>query len=240
LAGKFPFSTPTAAAEATPADVIEFFRLLDANEKALRLSLQRTPGAATSAKIATFLDQMDALRPLFASLLTGQPGAAPALDLSPVFRVNRNPKHEINGNQIIEWDLQAGESLFRNFDPPSTGRWNYGDPVTVKLRWAKDSLQQPVPIPPATADDKTRTLIFQYDDPWSLLRMLAQHAAPASDLDRGVDTDPQTLVFTADQKNTNDSTNGTEQRVKVFIRVRIYAPGKTEPLRMPTFPTQAP
>jgi len=241
LAGKFPFSTATAVAEVDPAKVIEFFRLLDANEKALRLSLQRSPGGAGPAKIAAFLDQMDALRTLFASLLTGQPGATPAFDLSPVFRVNRDPRHEINGNQIIEWNLQAGESTFRNFDPPATGRWNYGDPVTVKLRWAKNSPQQPVPIPPATADEQTGTLIFKYDDPWSLLRMLMQHAAPAGDLDRGVDIDPQTLVFTAGQKNANaGKDSGAEQGVKVFIRVRIYAPGKTEPLKIPVFPMQAP
>jgi len=241
LAGKFPFSTATAVAEVDPAKVIEFFRLLDANEKALRLSLQRSAGRAGPAKIAAFLDQMDALRPLFASLLTGQPGAAPAFDLSPVFRVNRDPRHEINGNQIIDWNLQAGESTFRNFDPPATGRWNYGDPVTLKLRWAKNSPQQPVPIPPATADEQTGTLIFKYDDPWSLLRMLTQHAAPAGDLDRGVDIDPQTLVFTAGQKNANaGKDSGAEQGVKVFIRVRIYAPGKTEPLKIPVFPMQAP
>jgi hypothetical protein len=71
--------------------------------------------------------------------------------------------------------------------------------------------------------------------------MLLQHAAPAGDLDRGVDIDPQTLVFTADQKNANEGKDiGAEQGVKVFIRVRIYAPGKTEPLKIPAFPMQAP
>jgi type VI secretion system protein ImpL len=244
LAGKFPFSPPASdpnAPEADPADVIDFFHQFDANAKAIRQGLQNS-SAATK-----FLDQIEALRPLFASLLTGQSGAAPAFDFAPAFRVNRN--HEINGNQIIEWNLQADGNTFRNFDPPTTGRWTYGEPVQVMLRWAKDSPQQPVPLSPATANAKTRTVIFAYHDPWSLLRMLAEHAAAPADLDRAMDYDPQTLVFTADQESSPKTAKGQPapakapgagEIVKVFIRLRIYAPGKTEALRITAFPVQAP
>jgi type VI secretion system protein ImpL len=242
LAGKFPFSSAAAdpnAPEADPADVIDFFRQFDANAKAIRQGLQNA-SAATK-----FLDQVEALRPLFASLLTGQSGATPVFDFAPAFRVNRN--HEINGNQIIEWNLQANGNTFRNFDPPSTGRWTYGEPVQVMLRWAKDSPQQPVPLSPATANAKARTVIFEYHDPWSLLRMLAEHAAAPADLDRAMDYDPQTLVFTADQESSPKTVKGQPAKatdageiVKVFIRLRIYAPGKTEALRITAFPVQAP
>ena len=65
------------------------------------------------------MGQLEALRPLFASLLSGEPGAPLALDMVPVFRVNRN--HEMNGNQIMDWGLQVGGSVFRSANPPSTG-----------------------------------------------------------------------------------------------------------------------
>jgi type VI secretion system protein ImpL len=251
LAGKFPFSPPSvdpAATEADPADVVEFYRRFDLDAKSIHQSLQ-VSGATFNSMIAIFLNQIDSLRPLFAPILTGQPGTALAFDLVPVFRVNRN--HEINGNQIIDWNLQVGENVFRKFDQPAKGHWTYNEPIKIILRWAKDSPQQPVPIPPSTANATTRTVIFEYHDPWSLLRMLVQNAAASADLDRGIDTDPQTLVFTASQKNSSGNAKGQpvppdskdanpDQAAKVFIRLRIYATGKTEALRITAFPIHAP
>ena len=245
LAGRFPFSAADATAqEADPADVVELFHQLDVDEKSIRQGLQNRSGA----KITTFLNQLDGLRPLFASLLSEQ-GAPLALNVAPVFRVNRN--HEINGNQIIDWSLQVGGNAFRSADPPSTGRWTFGEPVNLVLRWAKDSPQQPVAVTPAIALPATRTIIFEYKDSWSLLKMMAQHAAAPGDLDRSVDSDPQTLVFTAGQESATVSGKGQGAEIsqkettpfqiaKVFIRVRIYPPGKPDALRVPVFPTQAP
>lgn len=245
LAGKFPFSPANATQEADPADVVELFHQLDVDGKSIRQGLQNP----ANAKLTTFLNQLDGLRPLFASLLSGEPGAPLALDIAPIFRVNRN--HEINGNQIIDWSLEVGGSTFRNADPPSTGRWTFGEPVKLVLRWAKDSSQQPVALAPAISLPGTRTIIFEYKDSWSLLKMLVQHAATSGDLDRSIDSDPQTLIFTAEQESapvsgkgqlTETSQKGTtpRQMAKVFIRVRIYPPGKSDVLRIPAFPTQAP
>jgi type VI secretion system protein ImpL len=246
LAGKFPFSASDATAqEADPADVMELFHQLDVDGKSIRQGLQNP----ANAKIRTFLSQLEVLRPLFASLLSGEAGAPLALDIAPVFRVNRN--HEMNGKQIMDWSLQVGGSVFRSADPPSTGRWTFGEPVKLVLRWAKDSPQQPVALAPAMAVPATRTIIFEYQDSWSLLKMLVQHAAASSDLDRSVDSDPQTLVFIAGQESAGVSgkSQGAEtpqkemiigQTAKVFIRVKIYPPGKPDALRVPVFPTQAP
>ncbi|HEY2495493.1 MAG TPA: type VI secretion system protein [Candidatus Angelobacter sp.] len=245
LAGKFPFSADATAQDADPADVVELFHQLDVDGKSIRQGLQNP----ASAKIRTFLSQLEALRPLFASLLSGEPGAPLALDMTPVFRVNRN--HEMNGNQIMDWSLQVGGSVFRSADPPSTGRWTFGEPVKLVLRWAKDSPQQPVAVAPAIAVPETRTIIFEYQDSWSLLKMLVQHAAASSDLDRSVDSDPQTLVFIVGQESsgvsgksqgaeTPQKETSTGQIAKVFIRVKIYPPGKPDALRVPVFPTPAP
>lgn len=253
LAGKFPFSPPSddaAAPEADPSDLTELFRRLDAEGKSIRQGLQASSGAnpGAVARITTFLNQIDALHPMFAPLASGQ-AALPAFDVVPAFRVNRN--HETNGNQIIDWSLQVGGNTFRNLDTPSTGRWSFGEPVKLLLRWAKDSPQQPVAVAPATGNPGRRTVIFEYHDPWSLLRMLAVHAAPATDLDRPVDPDPQTLEFTASQESSPTNLavlskaapaieTNSNQMAKVFIRIRIYPVGKTDSLRIPPFPVQAP
>jgi len=54
--------------------------------------------------------------------------------MASVFRVNRN--HEMNGNQIMYWGLQVGGGVFRSADPPSTGRWTFGEPTTSAFRFS--------------------------------------------------------------------------------------------------------
>lgn len=254
LAGKFPFGPPPAddsAAEADPGKVVELFHRLDANEKSIRQGLQPAAGAPNSnTQAKTFLDQMDALRSLFAGLLAPQ-GQMPAWDLAPAFRVNR--RHEKNGNQIIDWTLEVGDATFRNSDAPSTGHWEYGQPVKLLLRWAKDSPEQPVPVAPAYGKTETRTVIFEYRDQWALLKLLKSHIPLTSDFDREVDPDPNTLVFSAGQESAPpppapgrrqasppDKSKTAGEPARVFVRMRVYAPGKTENIQVPVFPVSAP
>ncbi len=251
LAGKFPFSASSTqgAPEADPADVIELFRRLDADGKAIHDSLQNNTSSST-AQIAAFVNQLESLRPLLQSLLTGQPNAALAFDFVPAFRANRG--HEINGNQIIDWTLLSGNDAFRNSDPPRTGHWTFGQPFKLTLRWAKDSPTRPVPAAPAYGDAATKTVVFEYRDAWSLINMLVQHAAAPGDFDRGVDPDPQTLAFTIEQQAVSGTNNkpaksgdtagnpSTNQVVKIFIGIKLYAPGTTTGLHLTAFPTQAP
>ena len=270
LKGKFPFSaSPTAKDEANPDDVIKLFALLNQDENSIRQGLSHSSSSNGKAKTAikTFLSQLDALRPLFASLLSGQPGAVPAFDIAPTFRVNRS--HEVNGNQIADWQLTIGDSKDliaqwtlgpgdatpRTLGAVSPGHWTYGNPMTLTLRWASDSPTIPVSTPPALVDSKSRTVTFQFRDSWSLLKMLMQMAAPAADFDRGVDPDPQTILIHMNQKDAgatgqSDSADGgaktasttqtADKPVDVFVRIRLFAPGKTKPLRIPVFPVVAP
>lgn len=272
LAGRFPFSAPptgTPAVEADPADVIEFFDRLDREESSIRSGLGHSSKLtdASKAGIEAFLLQLDNLRPLFTSLLSGQPGAVPAFDIAPVFRVNR--KYEANGDQICEWRLTirnstdriaewvltTGDSRPRTLGSTSPGNWTYGDSVTLSLRWAKDSTMIPAPAAFPSVDQTSRTAVYRFRDPWSLLRMLVQMAAPANDFEGGADPDPQTMLFTVRQQEAKPSIKGAtasgngenaaanqvaNQPVKVFVRIRVSAPGKAEALRIPVFPTQAP
>jgi type VI secretion system protein ImpL len=249
LACRFPFSNSSCESlrEAEPTDVVELFRLLDAGGKSVHDAVQSNSGPASAQMV--FVNQLEALRPIFASLLSAQPDQAPAWDFVPVFRANRG--HEINGNQIMDWTFVAGNAVFRNSDPQKVGHWSFGQPVTLSLRWAKDSPTRPIAGTPANNYPDTRTVVYEYHDRWALLRMLTEHAAPTTDFDRKVDPDPQTLAFTIGQQVVpgpapkgglslppGNQTPGPD--VKVFVSIRLYAPGKTTSLPLPAFPVRAP
>jgi type VI secretion system protein ImpL len=153
-----------------------------------------------------------------------------------------NQDREINGNQIIDWTFQAGADTFHYRDPQRTGRWNYGEPVKLTLRWAKDSPQQPLSSPGNT-DGKLggRTVTFEYHDPWALFMMLALHQPVPDDFDRLTDPDPQTLVFTVNDSKSSDPVQpGAAAQAKVFVRLKLRLPGKPDNLRLRAFPIEAP
>ena len=249
LAGRFPFAAPPleqTPTEADPQDVRGFYQLLDGGSKAIRAGLQRGAFGASRSEVLAFISQMENLRPLFASLLPasaaasaggeGTAGAqlpaasqavdaAPQFDFIPAFRVDHTPAPEINGNRIIEWTLQVGTDSFQNGVPERTGHWNFGDPVKLTLRWARDSPEIPKSYTPGS-------IVFEYRDPWSLLNMMLSHRAALRD------PYPQTLVFTVPETAKDGSANGLQ--AKVFIRLKMRAPGKIENLPTPFFPWTAP
>ena len=61
----------------------------------------------------------------------------PMLDFGIQFRVNR--EDEIGANQIIDWKLDVGKKKFAYLSDDLNGRWVFGDPVRLTLRWANDS-----------------------------------------------------------------------------------------------------
>jgi type VI secretion system protein ImpL len=247
LAGKFPFSTPPQEQmpnEADPQDVLELFRLLDANAKSIRTGLRTGTFGSSFTPVQSFMNQVEGLRPLFALLLTAESDPIPIFDFIPIFRVNQG--REVNGNQIIDWNLQVGADSFHYHDPQRAGRWSYGDPVKLTLRWAKDSPQQPLLGTNAVAEGKSsgRTVTFEFHDNWSLFRMLKLHEPPSNDFDRMTDPDPQTLVFTVEDNQNSDpaarSAGKTNTQAKVFVRIKLRPPGKPDNLRLRQFPIEAP
>jgi type VI secretion system protein ImpL len=247
LAGKFPFSTPPQEQmpnEADPQDVLELFRLLDANAKSIRTGLRTGTFGSSFTPVQSFMNQVEGLRPLFALLLTAESDPIPIFDFIPIFRVNQG--REVNGNQIIDWNLQVGADSFHYRDPQRAGRWSYGDPVKLTLRWAKDSPQQPLLGANAVAEGKSsgRTVTFEFHDNWSLFRMLKLHEPPSNDFDRMTDPDPQTLVFMVEDNQSSDpaarSAGKTNTQAKVFVRIKLRPPGKPDNLHLRQFPVEAP
>jgi type VI secretion system protein ImpL len=244
LAGKFPFAPrpqEQLPAEADPQDVAELFKLLDSSGKTIHAGLQNGTFGNSYSKVLTFLNQLEALRPLFSPMLAADADPIPMLDFIPVFRVNQG--REINGNQIIDWTLQVGNDTFRYRDPQRVGRWDYGQPVKLILRWAKDSPQQPASANGAL-DGKLsgRTVVFEYRDTWSLFTLLALHQPLPGDFDRLADPEPQTLVFNVNDGKSSSPVpqSGDSSQAKVFIRLKLRPPGKPDNVRLRAFPTEAP
>ena len=246
LSGRFPFvstdSSPNGE-EADPDAIPGFYKAFDQYQKLLREALAQPSRFGNGAAALSFLTQMDRVRAIFAPLLMSadQP-FVPVFDFVPSFRVNRS--REVEGNQVIDWGLQVGAQSFAYGAAPSTGRWKYGDSVQLTLRWAKDSPDLPVSVPgqsDMTVVDHTATYTFR--DPWSLVSMLVRHKAPAADLDRLLDSQPNTLVFhvrTAPDGTSPAGANGRAVDAKVFIRLALMLPEKKESLAIPTFPVRAP
>lgn len=249
LEGKFPFCTTAQQVfsnEADPHAIQQFYLLFDQDAPATITVLKQTQAFGNTAKPAlAFLNQMERLRPFFASFLPGGVGAAvPVFDFMPYFRVNQS--REVGGNQILEWKLQVGDQQFRYHDgTPHPGRWQWGDPIQIDLRWAENSPL--VPVSKGGEPDlaiNNREVVFHYNDPWSLLTLLLRHHAPAMVFPAFVDPDPYTLEFTV---ATTQALAGIQKdvvvaapEVRVYIRVNLMLPGKTQVLLLPEFPTAAP
>jgi len=264
LAGRFPFSSlkqKVVYAEADPEDIRDFYRLYDRYAAAVKNILKINEQFATSGKPALeFLEQMGTVRQLFSSYLDGEKEKGkfpafttyidsegnekekvPVFDFAVVFRVNR--KEEIGANRIIDWKLSVAQKEFKYGGAESMGRWRYGDPVHLSLRWAKNSLDYPSF---AGEQDgvriKDRTVEYEFNNQWSLIRFLALHTASAGDFDQLIDPKPHTLKFVIDTVGEGTQIKDAgKSKTRLYIRMIILTPDKKKQvLVMPFFPDQAP
>jgi len=213
LEGKYPFTAELShplEQEATPADVENFFRVFDRHRGVVEGFLAVAGGdeaggeSASSAVWAPegvramerFMTRMTAVREFFAPFLAARaekPAAVPVFDLQVQFRVNQ--AHEVGGNQIFGWDfaVDGQEIAPGDVDPP--GRWSFGEPVKLALTWAANAPSVPLSPKQANARRVGETVIYEYENGWSLISLLGEHEAPPGDFTEFVDTDPETLVF---------------------------------------------
>ena len=252
LAGGFPFtdlSTRPNYPDLDPWEMLKFFRLFDSKEKAARAALARSAdfGAAPQSA-AEFLDQVAAVREFFAPFLEKKQG--PMFDFRVQFRVNQ--EQEIGANQIIDWKFEVGKKKFAYLSDDVEGRWIFGDPVRLTLRWANNSPVLPVTsATPASVKAKDRIAVFEYNDRWSLFSFLLKHgvmlkrAGTPAECDQGFDAEPYTLKFTvrtdpdpAGQPVQHSELKGSN--AEVFMRISLVTANKQEPLMLPCFPRKAP
>jgi type VI secretion system protein ImpL len=252
LSGGFPFTnlgTRPEHPDLDPSEMLKFFRLFDAKEKAAREALARSSDfGAASKDAAQFLDQVARVREFFGPFLEKKQG--PVFDFRIQFRVNA--EQEIGANQIIDWKLDVGKKKFSYLSDDLEGRWVFGDPIRLTLRWANNSPVVPVSgASPTAVKAKDRVAIFEYDDHWSLFTFLLKHgymlrrAGTTAECDQGFDANPYTLKFSVrtDPDPAGQPLQHSELKIanaEVFMRVSLATANKQEPLMLPCFPKQAP
>ncbi|HYJ88199.1 MAG TPA: hypothetical protein VEW46_19195, partial [Pyrinomonadaceae bacterium] len=132
------------------------------------------------------------------------------------------------------------------------GRWVFGDPIRLTLRWANNSPRLPVSgVSPTLVRAKDRSAFFEYNDRWSLFTFLIRHgsllkrAGPQADCDRDFEPSPYTLKLTVRTEPDPSVPRAQRQELEespaeVFMRVSLITANKPEPLELPCFPTVAP
>lgn len=260
LAGRYPFAAQPGGdglAAATPDQVNLYFAEYDRLRPSFEAELAN--GGLTRAQRAEaqeFVRRMDAVRAFLLPFVQAKPGAPPpAYALTPAFRVNT--AYEKNANQILEWTLQVGAQTVREgmVNEAGTPLWQWGDPVVVRLRWAKDSPLLPyTPASGVPRVETPNTAVFAYDDPWALITLLRRHTPLKGQSDMRDLPQPNLLAFPVPTRQPGVTTGPTGAMVEAlgFLRLGVQPsdappppagtpPGTPPPtLVVPAFPVIAP
>ncbi|HTQ78398.1 MAG TPA: type VI secretion protein IcmF/TssM N-terminal domain-containing protein, partial [Thermoanaerobaculia bacterium] len=161
LAGRFPFAPGLPGrtdAEADPEAIRDFFSLFD-HTAPMVLAAPVHTGDSGSGAVREFVVAMQRVRNFFAPFLDGEGRKKPPLyELQVDFRVNR--EDEIEGNQVIRWQVESGDRRVTPREADRSLRWAFGVPVSVVLGWAKDSPF--VPLDPEGEPAVDRNATFGY------------------------------------------------------------------------------
>jgi type VI secretion system protein ImpL len=249
VAWRRPFSVaPKSAklndADAMPADFGELGAALKRYEQ-VAPSLRSSSGGGTRAiraeAVRRFVEQFDPVDALLAPLYPAADGTTAGYDVSVDFRADRTA--EVAGNQVIDWTLRMGDHSLSMQDAPHSLHWEYGMPVTLVLRFAKNS-------PLAAKNDPAQrnfttdgqTLTWQFADPWALISFISTQRVADTTVRASAGASLLKFEFPLETvKATDASLVSKDPRGRVFVRVRMTPGGKKVPLAWPaSFPTHAP
>lgn len=246
LAGRAPFGSATGRdfQVADPADVGDLLRAFDPMQRALKDNrVESNTGFVTPGQGARrFTGQFERVRDFLAPLFPTEEGAVPGYDVSVEFR--SNTAAEIEGSKIIDWSLEIGDQVLKQRDPPRALRWEYGMPVALVLRIAKDSplVARADAQQPALVTDG-QTVAYRFTDPWALLT-LAQRQREQDASQQRPDGRSQLLrfEFPLAALSAGDAAQAPAGgRARVFLRIGLSPAGKKTALLWPgAFPARAP
>jgi hypothetical protein len=239
LAGKTPFSRAlTGSSDATPDQVAEFLGVFE--RQGGRTLRQIAEARACTPEAVGFLRQIDTASGLFASLRAVTPPML-ALDVLPEFRVA--PDRGVGGDQIAQWQLAVGAVTVQEGAPAKPLPWVSGDPVAVTARFARDSPSRPAAAVPA-ARVQDRLVHFEFSGRWALLQLLRAGRTASLDVLRVADAAPVVLGFQIPVERDPDTPPlagpAPVSPFSVFMRLKLFLPGKQEPLLVDELPVDAP
>lgn len=245
LAGRYPFSDRApgpGVADADPDDIRAFFRLHDRSQAVIRGLPEGGAQGRPLRAARKFLDDMARVRAFFAPFLDAEkPEPLPSFDVEAAFRILR--EREVGANQIIGWALDVGGDRITDRDIPDPKqpkvRWTVGEPVRLSLRWASDGTRVPVVKARPGVSVRDRTVVYEYTNGWALLAAVADHRAPLRELPAYAETQPVTLALAVHTQPVDGGPPG-EIPTQVFLRLTMLAPGTTQALDPPDFPSRAP
>jgi len=236
LAGHFPFSQQLdtrPGSEAAPEDIAEFYQTYDRVGSGLSSVLANA--SEKPGELNAFLKSIAMARPL---VLGGSKDPNPVLGATVRFRTNRS--HEIFGDRIAGWSFQVGQQSI-NYRQPSDDVpllvWQFGDPVTLAVRYANNAPEMPAKINSSIAAQvKDGTVIYRYSDPWSLFALLRDH--PPTPVDA-----PNQYAVSIPNVSSSSADTAKPSDTVVYLQIDLLpagakAGGATLPL--PAFPYLAP
>lgn len=251
LADRFPFSTSLPgnfANEVDPEDLITFYQDFESYATYFRNVPPDLIDETTTAA-SQFVDEMTEVRELLAPFLNSEEDPKTLIfDVDVEFRTNQCK--EVGANQIIGWELYLGDEVVTHRDDVRLGRWQYGQPVRLVLRWARDAQRLPATTDPRLGVwVKGREVSWERQHRWSLLALLRAQRTSKKDFCARSEPLPHTLRFSIptrpfDQPEEALDENGNSVLLDdtlVFVRLTLLAPETKDPLVMPAeFPVRAP
>lgn len=234
-----PLVVPTPAPIPADRDAVDAVMKRYARARAASSLAARDPGQNGPAPEVRRADQqLRRVRDLMAPLYPAEEGQAAGLDVAVEFRANRAA--ESGASKIIDWSLRIGGATIHLGGSARTLRWEYGMPVLLSLRLARDGAVLPK-AESGRPDMRVlqHTVSFQFDDPWALFSFINAYREQeaAGESGRGELLRFEFPLVAA----AVPAPLAAETRAKVFVRLRVSAPGKQAALAWPAvFPAQVP
>ena len=234
--------TPGADLDGVPADrdaVGAVLKMYDRARTAGALAAHDADQPGPRPEVRKVDQQLRRVRDLLAPLFPVEEGQAGGLDVAVDFRANTGA--ESGANKIIDWSLTVGGATLHLGEQARALRWEPGMPVLLSLRLARDGTVVPR-AEPGRPDMRVvdRTVVFRFDDPWALISFINAYRDMGTPGDDGL-APLLRFEFPLASAGTGLPPPRPEARARVFLRLRVSAPGKHAPLAWPAlFPAQVP
>ena len=191
-----------------------------------------------SEAAAGFLRKADLVRHLVSQKSEDQPVEA-AVDFAPEFRVQR--EQEVGANQVLSWLLRAGGQTYSPADAPKAVRWTAGEPVQLRLQFAKDAPTRPL-IPQGSEWKvvEDRTVQLEYRGVWALFDLLRNFRVSSESQAAGTYLLQLELPLARNESAPQLMGPAIQGPFRTFLQLKLMQPGGKAPLVLQNLPGNAP